>query len=199
MNKEKPRTYRQVARKRYLQTAQKKNKSKEIIRKAVGSHLRFLARNLRSIDKLLDAYHQIPFESKDYKYLQVIHTLYEQQKQMFDARTHSIEHRIVSIHQPHVRPMVRCKSQAKVEFGAKIHVSLIDGISFLDELSGEAFNEGNHMMVYVEWYRKRFGYYPNEILADQIYCTRANKAALKVKKIRLLANPLGGLGKCQFT
>jgi len=47
------------------------------------------------------------------------------------------------------------------------------------------------MMDYVEQYRKRFGLYPKEILADQIYCTRANRAALKVKKIRLLAKPLG--------
>lgn len=191
MHEEKPRTYRKVARKKYLQTAQKKNKSKKIIRKAVGSQLRFLARNLRSINNLLDTYQPIPLEPKDHKYLMVIHTLYEQQKQMFDTRTHSIEHRIVSIHQPHVRPIVRGKSQAKVEFGAKIHVSLVDGISFLDELSWEAFNEGSHMMDYVERYRKRFGFYPKEVLADQIYCTRANRAALKEKGIRLLAKPLG--------
>jgi len=191
LHKRKPRTYRQVARKKYLQTAQKKNKSKKIIRKAVGSQLRFLSRNLRSINKLLDTYQQIPLEPKEHKYLMVVHTLYEQQKQMFDTRTHSIEHRIVSIHQPHVRPIVRGKSQAKVEFGAKIHVSLVDGISFLDELSWEAFNEGNHMMDYVERYRKRFGFYPKEVLADQIYCTRVNRAALKDKGIRLLAKPLG--------
>lgn len=191
LHEEKPRTYRQVARKRYLQTAQKKNKSKKIIRKAVGSQLRFLARNLRSIDKLLDKYDQIPLKPKEHKYLMVIHTLYEQQRQMFDTRTHSIDHRIVSIHQPHVRPIVRGKSHAKVEFGAKIHVSLVDGISFLDELSWEAFHEGNHMMDYVERYRKRFGFYPKEVLADQIYCTRANRALLKEKGIRLLAKPLG--------
>ncbi len=121
----------------------------------------------------------------------VITTLYEQQKQMYDKQIHTIEHRIVSIHQPHVRPIVRGKSQAKVEFGAKIHVSLINGISFLDELSWDAFNEGSHMMDYVERYRKRFGFYPREVLADQIYCTRANRAALKEKGIRLLAKPLG--------
>jgi len=73
---------------------------------------------------------------------------------MYDNHSHSIENRIVSIHQPHVRPIVRGKSHAKVEFGAKIHVSLIDGISFLDELSWEAFNEGSHMMDYIERYRK---------------------------------------------
>jgi len=188
---QKPRTYRQVARKRYLHTAQKKNKSKKVIRKSIGSQLRFLARNLRSINTMLDSYEQIPLEPKDHKYLLVINTLFEQQKQMYDNHSHSIENRIVSIHQPHVRPIVRGKSHAKVEFGAKIHVSLIDGISFLDELSWEAFNEGSHMMDYVERYKKRFGFYPKEVLADQIYCTRSNRAALKEKRIKLLAKPLG--------
>ena len=191
MHEKKPRTYREVARKRYLKTAQKKNKSHKEIHKAVGSQLRFLKRNLNSINKLLDSYKSIPLKPKNYKYLLVINTFYAQQKEMYDNQVHRIEDRIVSIHQPHVRPIVRGKSQAKVEFGAKIHVSLIDGISFLDELSWDAFNEGSHMMDYVERYRGRFGCYPRELLADQIYCTRANRAALKEKGIKLLAKPLG--------
>jgi hypothetical protein len=191
VHKKKPRTYRFEARKQYLRTAQKKNKTRKEIRKAVGRQLRYLRRNICSINLLLDAYPVIPLAPKEYKYLLVMNTLYEQQKQMYDNRTHSTEHRIVSIHQPHVRPIVRGKSQAKVEFGAKIHVSLIEGIAFLDELSWDAFNEGSHMMDYVEQYRKRHGYYPAELLADQIYCTRANRAALKEKGIRLLAKPLG--------
>jgi transposase, IS5 family len=191
LHHQKPRTYRRVARKRYLRTAQKKNKSRKEINKSVGSQLRFIRRNLISINRLLDAYPEIPLNPKQYKYLLVVNTLYYQQKQMYDSRTHSVEDRIVSIHQPHVRPIVRGKSQAKVEFGAKIHVSIIDGISFLDELSWDAFNEGSHMMDYVEQYRKRFGCYPKELLADQIYCTRANRAALKEKGIKLLAKPLG--------
>ena len=191
LHEKKPRTYRRIARKLYLKTAQKKNKSRKQIRKAVGSQLRLLKRNLKSINSLLDAYREIPLKPKDYKYLLVINTFYEQQQQMYDSRSHRIEDRIVSIHQPHVRPIVRGKSQAKVEFGAKIHVSVIDGISFLDELSWDAFNEGSHMMDYVEKYYQRFGCYPRELLADQIYCTRANRAALKEKGIKLLAKPLG--------
>lgn len=191
LHEKKPRTYRQVARKRYLQTAQKKNKSSKEIRKATGSQLRFLKRNLNSINRLLDTYKIIPLKEKDYKYLLVVNTLYDQQKQMYNSKVHRIEHRIVSIHQPHIRPIVRGKSQAKVEFGAKIHVSLIDGISFLDQLSWDAFNEGSHMMDYIERYRNRFGFYPAEVLADQIYCNRINRAALKEKRIKLLAKPLG--------
>jgi hypothetical protein len=191
----KPRTYRDIARKKYLQTAQKKNKSRKVIRKANRCQLNYVRRDISIVNKLLDAYQandlKFPLNPKQQKYFWVIQTLYNQQKQMYDTNTHTVEHRIVSIHQPHVRPIVRGKAQAKVEFGSKIHVSIIDGISFLDELSWDAFNEGNHMMEYVDKYRKRFGCYPRELLADQIYCTRANRAALKELGIKLLAKPLG--------
>lgn len=192
LHQKKPRTYRQVARKRYLQTAQKKNKSKKVIRKAMKAQLDYLRRNIKSIHRLLDAYpDKLPLNKKELKYLYVIQTLYQQQLTMFEKKTHTIEDRIVSIHQPHIRPIVRGKSQAKVEFGSKIHVSIIDGVSFLDELSWDAFNEGSHLESYIEQYRKRSGYYPEEVLADQIYCTRANRKMLKEKGIRLLAKPLG--------
>ena len=46
-------------------------------------------------------------------------------------------------------------------------------------------------MKYIEKYKKRFGFYPREVLVDQIYCTRANRAALKEKNIKLLGKPLG--------
>jgi hypothetical protein len=45
----------------------------------------------------------------------------QQQKEMYDER-------VVSILQPHLRPIVRGKTTAKVEFGAKILVSIIDSI-----------------------------------------------------------------------
>jgi len=191
LHKKKPRTYRETARKRYLQTAQKRNKSRKEIRKAVGRQLRFLRRNLKSINKLLDKYETIPLNAKNHKYLLVITTLYEQQNEMYIAHKHTVENRIVSIHQPHVRPIVRGKSQAKVEFGAKINVSLIDGISFLDHLNWNAFNEGSCLMDSVDKYYQRFGFYPREILADQIYCTRHNRKELKLKFIKLIAKPLG--------
>jgi len=119
LHEQKPRTYRKVARKRYLQTAQKKNKTHKEIRKATGSQLRFLKRNLNSINRLLDSYKTIPLKPKNYKYLLVINTLYDQQKEMYNSKVHRIEDRIVSIHQPHVRPIVRGKSQAKVMLLAK--------------------------------------------------------------------------------
>lgn len=132
-----------------------------------------------------------PLDHRGQKYLMVIHTLYQQQKKMFDAKEHSVDDRIVSIHQPHVRPIVRGKTNAKVEFGAKVHLSLVDGYAFLDEISWDAFNEGSHLAEYMEQYRQHFGYYPKEVLADQNYCSRANRTYLKGKGIWLLAKPLG--------
>lgn len=187
----KPRTDRKEARKLYLHTAQKKNKSKKEIRRAIKKQLSFLRKNLKSINLLLDAYSVIPLKQKDYKYLLVINTVYDQQLKMFTDHVHSIEDRIVSIHQPHVRPIVRGKSNAYVEFGAKINVSLMNGFAFLDDLSWDAFNEGTRLMASVEKYKERFGHYPADVLADKIYCNRANRAALKLLGITLHAKPLG--------
>jgi transposase, IS5 family len=187
----KPRTYRKVARRQYLRTAQKKVKSKNEIRKSVRKQLAYLGRNLRSINKLLDSYKTIPLGRRQHKYLLVINTLYDQQLQMYKSNTHSIEHRIVSIHQPHVRPIVRGKTNANVEFGSKIQVSLMDGYAFLDDLSWEAFNEGTRLLASVEKYKSRFGYYPEEVLADKIYCNRPNRSYLKELGIKLRAKPLG--------
>jgi len=190
-HKKKPRNYREIARKFYLKTAQKKTKSNKEIRKAIKKQLSFLKRNIKAIDRLLDSYQDIPLNRHEYKYMLVIKTVYDQQLYMYKNSTHSVEHRIVSIHQPHVRPIVRGKTNANVEFGAKINVSLIDGFTFLDQLSWEAFNEGTCLIESVEKYRKRFGYYPEEVLVDKIYCNRQNRIALKALGIKLRAKPLG--------
>jgi hypothetical protein len=49
---------------------------------------------------------------------------------MYVNRCHRISGRIVSISQPHVRPIVRGKPAAPVEFGAKLSASLVDGAVF---------------------------------------------------------------------
>ena len=189
----KPRTYRQLARKAYLKVAQSKRPSKKKIRSAVGKQIRYLRRNFKHIDNLLNSFdsERFPLDHSLQRYYWVIQLLYVQQKEMFDEKKHKVDNRIVSIHQPHVRPIVRGKAKANTEFGAKIHLSLIDGYSFLDTISWEAFNEGTHLTDYVENYKQRFGYYPEKVLVDKIYCTRANRKWLKDKQIKLAAKPLG--------
>jgi len=187
----KPRTYRKVARKNYLKVAQLKIKSKKQIHNAVKKQLGYLKRNIKSINRLLDSYDKFPLTPKEHKYLFVITNLYDQQYTMFKQGSHQVDHRIVSIHQPHVRPIVRGKTNAYVEFGAKINVSLMNGFAFLDDFSWEAFNEGTRLISTVKKYKQRFGYWPEEVLADKIYCNRANRVQLKLLGIKLRAKPLG--------
>ncbi len=187
----KPRTYRRIARKVYLKTAQKKSKSKRELRTAIKRQLNYLRRNIKNIHKLLEAYTSPPLDRYQYKYLLVIQAFYGQQLEMFIEKKHKVDHRIVSIHQPHVRPIVRGKTNARVEFGAKIEVSIMNGFSFLEELSWEAYNESTRLMATIDRFKNRFGMYPAEVLVDKIYCTRENRRQLKELGIKLRAKPLG--------
>ena len=100
-------------------------------------------------------------------YLTVIR-LYEQQQYMYDNRVHSVEHRIVSISQPWLRPIVRGKVKAPVEFGAKFDVSLdSEGYGRIEKISFEAYNESTCLIEAIERFRERTGYYPERVLADQ--------------------------------
>ena len=67
----KPRTYRRVAHKIYLKTAQKKSKSKKELRTAIKRQLNYLRRNIKNIHKLLEEYKSIPLDRHQYKYLLV--------------------------------------------------------------------------------------------------------------------------------
>ncbi len=187
----KPRTYRNIARKEFLDTAKRKNKTSKQLYKANGRQLRFLKRNLGHIEWLLKGYTSFPLKHKEQKCLMVLHLVYEQQNQMHITRTHRIDDRIVNIHQPHVRPIKRGKDGKKVEFGSKLQVSLSDGFALIDRLSWDSFNEGSCLQQSVTLYRQRFGYYPVAVLADKIYCTRENRKTLKELGIELRAKPLG--------
>jgi hypothetical protein len=91
----------------------------------------------------------------------VIQHLYEQQWQMYQSNTRRCDHRIVSISQPYVRPIIRGKQNKAVEFGAKLSVSLNgDGLARVDHLRWDAFHEGLDLESQVETYYKRTGYYP---------------------------------------
>ena len=190
----KPRTYRKVARQRYLSVAKKNKKTTIEIRKAIRYLLNALNRNLKNISKMLDEFEpgNFPLNKKQQKTLMVLHTLYEQQKEMYDQKKNTVAHRIVSISQPHVRPIVRGKMGKKgVEFGAKIGLSLMDGFARVNTLSWEAYNESNDLQRQAEAYKAIFGYYPELIQADKIYATNQNRKWCKQNNIRLTAKPKG--------
>lgn len=189
--KDKPRTYRNKARKDYLAVAKKKTSGKNKIRKAVGKQLGYLGRNLRSIDKMASEGLLMHLNKRKYRDLLVISELYRQQQWMYDNRQQRIDYRIVSISQPHIRPIVRGKARNKVEFGAKISVSMVDGFSYVDKIGWDNYNESTDLIPQIEKYRQRFGFYPESVHADQIYRNRDNRKFCKDRGIRLSGPPLG--------
>lgn len=191
LNGKKPRTYRNRARKDFLNVSKKKRKSQNLIRSSIRKQLGYIRRDLKHIETLLVTYKDDPLTKKQREYLSTIKKIYAQQLYMYENRTHTVEDRIVNLHQPYVRPIVRGKEKSKVEFGAKIQAALVNGFVFLDHISWDAFNEGSYLLQSVDKYKKRFGFYPYEVLADQIYCTRENRKLLKEKNIKLVAKPLG--------
>jgi len=187
----KPRTYRERARKAYLAVAKQRRVKPRTMRKAIGKQLRFVARDLRIVAGLAETSSLTRLSRRMYKELLVIQELYRQQQEMYDKRIHSVPDRIVSITQPHVRPIVRGKARANVEFGAKLAISVVNGYVFREHLSWDNYNEGNTLQAAVENYRARFGFYPKAVLADQIYRTRENLRYCKENGIRLSGPQLG--------
>jgi ribosomal protein L34E len=186
---EKPRTYRRQARAEYLKWAKSKRRTAQQTRTAIKKQLNYIRRDVGYIVKSVHG--GIRLTSDQQERLNLLTTVYEQQRIMFETRTHSVPHRIVSLSQPWVRPIVRGKAKAKTEFGAKLHISLVDGYARMERLSFEAFNEANDFYRIVERYRQRYGRYPSRILADQLYRNRGTLAFCKEKGIQLTGPALG--------
>ncbi len=92
--------------------------------------LNCVKRNLGHIDKILNLNGEntpFPLDIKYLKMLWVIDWVYKQQWEMFIEHKKSCSDRIVSINQPHVRPIVRGKQRNYVEFGSKLGLGLFEG------------------------------------------------------------------------
>ena len=188
----KPRTYRNLARKDYLAVAKQRRSTRNKRRQALKKQLQYIKRNLAHIEQLIELGAVLEsLNKKKYKTLLVLTEVYRQQQWLFDNNKQSIEDRIVSLSQPHIRPIVRGKAGKSVEFGAKLSASYFEGYVFLDRMSWDNFNESGDLKAQVEAYYSFTGYYPESVHADRIYRTRENRAWCKEKGIRISGPPLG--------
>ena len=185
-----PRRYRRRARKDYLAFARSRKHTRKQIRTAIRKQLSYVRRDIG----YLEGYFSqgcVP-ATRDIPVILTIFKLYEQQEYMYRNKVHSVPERIVSIRQPWIRPIVRGKVKAPVEFGAKLDVSIDEeGYGRLEKVSFGAYNESGCLIEAVERYRSRTGHYPERVLADQIYRTRDNRAYCKKHGIRLSGPKLG--------
>ncbi len=189
--KTKPRTYRRLARKDYLSVAKQRRPSKKQRRKAIKKQLQYVKRNLASIDKIVSEIGLEVLSGQQYRMLLVITEVNRQQLYMYENSQNRIDDRIVSLTQPHIRPIVRGKAGTPVEFGAKLSASCVNGYVFLDRISWDNFNESGDLKAQVESFKSFTGAYPESVHVDKIYRTRENRAWCKEKGIRISGTPLG--------
>ena len=79
----------------------------------------------------------ITLSAEQNKRLSTLREVYNQQKDLIQKK--AVEHRIVSIDRPYIRPIIRGKENKRVEFGAKVNNIQIDGDSIYANNANRSF------------------------------------------------------------
>ena len=177
----------------YLSFARRRKKGKRLSKKICKSLLKYLQRLIDQLGQLLQK-HIIQSSARHASRLGVINKLKEQQWQLCFGKQARVPDRIVSLHKPYVRPIIRGKEAKPVEFGAKVNMLQVDGISFIEHLSYDNFNEGTRLQSTVHLQQRYFGAC-HQMGADAIYATNANRKYCTENKIATSFVAKGNEGK----
>lgn len=180
----KPRTKYGNQQKKQMSYSKLRRKSKKRTDKRIRELLYWVERGLDLLQDLLNKYpalHDLT-AVEVYEKIKTIRVIYGQQHAKFHIPDYRIRHRIVSLYKPYIRPIVRGKENKKVEFGAKVHISQVDHINFIEHLSFEAFHEGIRMWKSISKHIRRFGKC-TQYAGDQIYATNKNRKKATKRKI----------------
>ena len=150
-------------------------RTRKMIRRLLGLLGKILA-ELRRLER--ENPHAGLFSSRQLTEIQTITKIYRQQRNHHESGNakESIPGRIVSVNKPHVRPIVRGKETKTVEFGPKSNNIQIDGISFIEKLSFNAFNEGSRLVHCIRLAEKLFGEKIAKVGGDGIYSGNENRS-----------------------
>ena len=178
-----PRTKYLDVEKANLTYVKQRKHSKSQQRKIIRRLIRLLGKILQEIRKTYRNYDDMEdvLTIKEKNVMEIITKVYRQQKNHFenDNPRESIPDRIVSISKPYVRPIVRGKEVKNVEFGAKCNNILVDGISFIEKLSFNAFNEGTRLEHCIKMHKRLFKVDAKKIGGDTGYAGTANRNLCK--------------------
>ena len=160
------------------------SKSKRPSKKEKRALTRGLLKLLSKINTVLKQEEQLKARSDRYQSRRkTTEIIIEQQRvKFYDGINPS--NRVVSLDKPYLRPIVRGKEVKKVEFGAKVHKMQIDGISFIEHLSFDPFNEGTRLVSTIHLAQKYMHSQTKVLGADKIYATNANRNYVSSKGIK---------------
>ena len=142
-----PRSRYLVQRQKYLHYSKlrKKTRRKTLARRK--ALLRLLSRGIDSYQQLLHQSQGKGLSEKLKGHFRTIKQICRQQGYMLENGSTTVKHRIVSLHKPYVRPIVRGKENKPVEFGMKVHMNQTGGINIIEHASFENFNECKRLKI----------------------------------------------------
>ena len=165
----------------FLSYQKTKKKTKRAEKKLIKKLLKFLVR-LLNVHNQIVTQKGITLSLKQNVQMLTITKVYGQQHSKVYGAVEQIKDRIVSLSKPYIRPIVRGKETKAVEFGAKVNKLQVDGISFIEHFSYDAFNEGARLKNCIEMHQQLFGKCTHHS-ADKIYATNKNRKYCTSKKI----------------
>lgn len=175
----------------YSKLRRKTAKRKRALRRALLGLLTKISQQLTYLEGLDQVYSLVP---KHEQRRQVIDLVLKQQYALF-YEGQKPTNRVVSIDKPYIRPIVRGKEVKPVEFGAKVHKLQVNGISFIEHLSFDAFHEGNRLPLAIAKTQQLTHTKVRLLGADGIYATNTNRKIVTKAKIGTDFKAKGRQGK----
>ena len=175
--------------KRYIGYSKMRKKTIKKRRSLTRALLRLLKKFI-DFEKQLQKNYDLELPKRYQKTLKTIKKVYTQQYQYF-TKGQKPNNRIVSLHKEYVRPIVRGKEIKSVEFGAKVNKLQIDGISFIQKISFDNFNEGTQLKNSIYKAQGLTKTKVKVVGADAIYATNKNRVFLTNNQIRTDFKPKG--------
>lgn len=166
---------------KYLTYARLRKKSYKKTRKRHKSLVYLLEKGLDHLQKLLNSNPGLQLADIHRRYIRTIKTVLAQQKQIQANPLAKIKDRIVSLHKPYLRPIVRGKENKPVEFGMKAHMLQTNGVTWFDTMDFNAYNECKRLKISYLKHKMVFGEC-HQVAADRIYATNENRSYLTGKE-----------------
>ena len=168
---------------KYLHYSKLRRKSHRKTKARKKALLYLVEKGIAAYAELLDKTKGGKLSNSYYKTFSTIKTVIGQQKQLLENPKAKVKHRIVSLHKPYLRPIVRGKENKPVEFGMKVHMNQVDGVNWVEHVDFENFNECKRVKTSILKHNMYVGKCTH-LSADRIYPTNENRRFVTSKGIQ---------------
>lgn len=176
------RTYKRTAKKVFIIYQKIRHHTIKSRRKTQKKILQFAKRNIQqlkeatqiitnSVGNSVNAATE-QFLKQTEQFLKTSSQIISQQKDIYKGLP--VKERIVSIHKPHIRPIVRGKYPVEVEFGPKVLLNLKNNFLFLEDLKFNNISDAQLLDTAIKGYEQRFSHLPTQLTTDRGFWSPEN-------------------------